>query len=141
MALTEQKAKILVNLVSQNLFNFTADRNNLSLKLTTAKGRKSLKGDKVLISDLNSKIETLLKFKELFSAGVVSEELMGVVSTEDFNFIINLLDEQIEKGPSYMELPTDSENETTNFVNDFIKNRFHLLEELKQDLQSMFCHS
>jgi hypothetical protein len=134
MALSKEKTKILLSIVDRAMHQFLTERDHLHSIVSTSDDVQAVN---VMI---NKKTLSCLEFRELAEVREVDEEFIDFMSTDNFNFILKLIGDDIENLNNQSNALVACDNLTATSATQSIAQHVTVLEDIKKELLSMFSY-
>ena len=134
MALSKEKTKILLSIVDRAMHQFLTERDHLHSIVSTSDDVQSVN---VMI---NKKTLSCLEFRELAEVREVDEEFIDFMHTDSFNFILKLVDDDIENLNNQSKSLVACDKLTSTSAIEAINTHITVLESIKSELRSMFSY-
>lgn len=134
MALSTEKTKLLLSIVDRAMHQFLTERDHLHSIVNTAADVQAVN---VMI---NKKTLSCLEFRELAEVREVDEEFIDFMSTDNFNFILKLIDDDVENLKSQSNALVECDKLTATSATAAINQHIIVLESVKSELLSMFSY-
>lgn len=134
MALSKEKTKILLSIVDRAMHQFLTERDHLHSIVITADDVQAVN---VMI---NKKTLSCLEFRELAEVREVDEEFIDFMHTDNFNFILKLIDDDIENLNNQSNSLVACDKLTSTSAIEAINSHITVLESIKSELLSMFSY-